>query len=379
MKLIYCICSLQNPGGMERVLLNKVTYLTGRLHWDVTIVTTDQKGRPAFYPFPDAVRMVDLGINYTDDNGKHPLMKIAGYLQRRRRHRKLLTKLLMKERADIVVSLYPSESSFIPDIKDGSKKVLELHFCKFFRLQYGRSGLLGLIDRWRTRQDEKIVGKFDKFVVLTNEDKGYWGQLPNIEVIPNAAMHIGNKYSDSTAHRIIAVGRLDYQKGFDRLIEAWALIQKHKKYKDWNLDIFGQGEWHDMLQQMIERHGLHDNTHINRPTRDIGTEYAKSSLLVMSSNYEGFPMVMIEAMACGLPVVSFDFKCGPKDIIKDGINGLLVPNGNIDALAQAMIKIMDNDTYRKELSLNARQVVSTYSEDTVMAKWISLFNSLVEK
>lgn len=379
MKLIYCICSLQNPGGMERVLLNKVTYLTGRLHWDVTIVTTDQKGRPAFYPFPDAVRMVDLGINYTDDNGKHPLMKIAGYLQRRRRHRKLLTKLLMKERADIVVSLYPSESSFIPDIKDGSKKVLELHFCKFFRLQYGRSGLLGLIDRWRTRQDEKIVGKFDKFVVLTNEDKGYWGQLPNIEVIPNAAMHIGNKYSDSTAHRIIAVGRLDYQKGFDRLIEAWALIQKHKKYKDWNLDIFGQGEWHDMLQQMIERHGLQDNTHINRPTRDIGTEYAKSSLLVMSSNYEGFPMVMIEAMACGLPVVSFDFKCGPKDIIKDGINGLLVPNGNIDALAQAMIKIMDNDTYRKELSLNARQVVSTYSEDTVMAKWISLFNSLVEK
>lgn len=379
MKLIYCICSLQNPGGMERVLLNKVTYIVERLHWDVTVVTTDQKGRPAFYPFPDAVRMVDLGINYTDDNGKHPLLKIAGYLQRRRRHRKLLTKLLMKERADIVVSLYPSESSFIPDIKDGSKKVLELHFCKFFRLQYGRNGLLGLIDRWRTRQDEKIVGKFDKFVVLTNEDKGYWGQLPNIEVIPNAAMHIGNKYSDSTAHRIIAVGRLDYQKGFDRLIEAWALIQKHKKYKDWNLDIFGQGEWHDMLQQMIERHGLQDNTHINRPTRDIGTEYAKSSLLVMSSNYEGFPMVMIEAMACGLPVVSFDFKCGPKDIIKDSINGLLVPNGNIDALAQAMIKIMDNDTYRKELSLNARQVVSTYSEDTVMAKWISLFNSLVEK
>lgn len=379
MKLIYCICSLQNPGGMERVLLNKVTYIVERLHWDVTVVTTDQKGRPAFYPFPDAVRMVDLGINYTDDNGKHPLLKIAGYLQRRRRHRKLLTKLLMKERADIVVSLYPSESSFIPDIKDGSKKVLELHFCKFFRLQYGRSGLLGLIDRWRTRQDEKIVGKFDKFVVLTNEDKGYWGQLPNIEVIPNAAMHIGNKYSDSTAHRIIAVGRLDYQKGFDRLIEAWALIQKHKKYKDWNLDIFGQGEWHDMLQQMIERHGLQDNTHINRPTRDIGTEYAKSSLLVMSSNYEGFPMVMIEAMACGLPVVSFDFKCGPKDIIKDGINGLLVPNGNIDALAQAMMKIMDNDTYRKELSLNARQVVSTYSEDTVMAKWVKLFNSLVEK
>lgn len=379
MKLIYCICSLHNPGGMERVLLNKVTYIVERLHWDVTVVTTDQKGRPAFYPFPNAVRMVDLGINYTDDNGKHPLMKIAGYLQRRRRHRKLLTKLLMKERADIVVSLYPSESSFIPNIKDGSKKVLELHFCKFFRLQYGRCGLLGLIDRWRTRLDEKIVSKFDKFVVLTNEDKGYWGQLPNIEVIPNAAMHMGGHFSDVSFHRVIAVGRLDYQKGFDRLIKAWAFIQKHDKYKDWHLDIFGQGEWHDMLQDMINHLGLSKGISINRPTNQIGEEYAKSSLIVMTSNYEGFGMVLVEAMACGVPAVAFDCKCGPKDIIKDGINGLLVPNGNIDALAQAMIKIMDNDTYRKELSLNARQVVSTYSEDTVMEKWVKLFNSLVEK
>ena len=90
-------------------------------------------------------------------------------------------------------------------------------------------------------------------------------------------------------------------------------------------------------------------------------------------------MVVVEALACGVPAVAFDCKCGPKDLLKDGIKGLLVPNGNIDALAQAMMKIMDNDTYRKELSLNARQVVSTYSEDTVMAKWVKLFNSLVEK
>jgi len=379
MKIIYCIRATYNPGGMERVLLNKVSYLSNRYGWEILIVTTDQQGRPPFYPFPTEVRMIDLGIDYADDNDKGVVMKIAGYLQRRRRHRKLLTKLLMKERADIVVSLYPSESSFIPDIKDGSKKVLELHFCKFFRLQYGRSGLLGLIDRWRTRQDEKIVSKFDKFVVLTNEDKGYWGQLPNIEVIPNAAMHMGGHFSDVSFHRVIAVGRLDYQKGFDRLIKAWALIQKHDKYKDWHLDIFGQGEWHDMLQDMIDHFGLSAGISINRPTNQIGEEYAKSSLIVMTSNYEGFGMVLVEAMACGVPAVAFDCKCGPKDIIKDSINGLLVPNGNIDALAQAMIKIMDNDTYRKELSLNARQVVSTYSEDTVMAKWISLFNSLVEK
>lgn len=143
MKLVYCHCSLYNPGGMERVLLNKVRWICAHTDWEVLIVTTDQQGRPPFYPFPDAVRMVDLGINYSDDNDKRPLGKIAGYLRKRRRHRKALTALLQREKADVVVSLYPSESSFIPDIKDGSRKVLELHYCKFFRLQYGRKGYWG--------------------------------------------------------------------------------------------------------------------------------------------------------------------------------------------------------------------------------------------
>ena len=173
MKLIYCIHSVCNPGGMERVLLNKVTYLVKNYGWDITVVTTDQKGKKSFYPFPKEVRMIDLDINYSDDNSKNVFRKITGYLYRKQLHRKRLSALLEKEKADIVISLYPSESSFIPDIKDGSKKVLELHYCKFFRLQYGRSGLLGMIDKWRTRQDEKIVSRFDKFVVLTNEDRGY--------------------------------------------------------------------------------------------------------------------------------------------------------------------------------------------------------------
>ena len=379
MKLIYCTHSVCNPGGMERVLANKVTYLVRRFNWEILVVTTDQKGRPFFYTFPKEIRMVDLNINYSDDNTKNPIGKITGYLKRRKKHKKQLTALLSKEQADIVVSLYPSESSFIPRIKDGSKKVLELHYCKFFRLQYGRSGLLGLIDRWRTRQDEKIVCQFDKFVVLTREDKGYWGNLPNIEVIPNAAMNLSQDYSDVTKHRVIAVGRLDYQKGFDRLIRAWEIVQKDGKRADWHLDIFGQGEWRDMLQQLIDEKKLNDTTRLNAPTHHIGREYVNSSLLVMSSNYEGFPMVMIEAMACGLPVVTFDFKCGPKDIIRPGENGLLVPNGDIQGLADAMMQVMDDEGYRKRLSANARQIVSTYSEEAVMSQWAHLFTSLVKQ
>lgn len=379
MKLIYCIRATYNPGGMERVLLNKVTYLVEKLHWEVLIVTTDQQGRPPFYPFPASVRMIDLGINYSDDNDKRPLGKIAGYLRKRHRHRKALTALLQREKADIVVSLYPSESSFIPDIKDGSKKVLELHYCKFFRLQYGRKGLLGLIDRLRTRQDERIVRRFDKFVVLTHEDCGYWGALNNIEVIPNAALHIAEKRSDVSAQRVIAVGRLDYQKGFDRLIQAWELVQQTNKYGGWRLDIFGQGEWHDMLQRMIVEKGLSQTARLNKPTNAIWEEYLHSSILVMSSNYEGFGMVLVEAMACGVPTIAFDCKCGPGDIIEDGVNGLLVKDGDIEGLAAAMTRLMSDGAYRRELSANARKVTDTYSEEAVMALWLNLFTSLTEK
>ena len=379
MKIIYCTHSTCNPGGMERVLLNKVTYLSQLPGWKVAVVTTDQHQRPPFYPFPEKVRMTDLGINYSEDNGKGAWKKITGYLRKRKEHKRKLTALLLKEKPDIVVSLYPSESSFIPDIKDGSKKVLELHYCKFFRLQYGRKGLLGWIDKLRTRQDEQIVRRFDKFVVLTNEDRGYWGNLPNIEVIPNAAMHVSDAYSDVMNKRVIAVGRLDYQKGFDRLVQAWQLVRHTGKFTDWKLDIFGQGEWREMLQQMIDKAELQDSVRLNRPTKQIGEEYVKSDMLAMSSNYEGFPMVMIEAMTCGLPVVSFDYKCGPKDIIQPGINGLLVPNGDIQALADAMMKVMEDEAYRKMLSLNARKVVDTYSEQAVMSQWVRLFTSITAK
>lgn len=363
---------------MERVLLNKVNYLVRRLGWEVAVVTTDQHQRPPFYSFPEEVSMMDLGINYSSDNDKNAWRKIIGYLHKRKLHKRKLIALLQKEKPDIVVSLYPSESSFLPDIKDGSKKVLELHYCKFFRIQYGRKGLLGFIDRWRTKQDEKIVRRFDKFVVLTYEDKDYWGNLSNIAVIPNAAMNMSGHFSDVTHHRIIAVGRLDYQKGFDRLIQAWDIVQKNRKYNDWHLDIFGQGEWHDMLQNMIKERGLSETAHINKPTNSIGSEYAQSSLIVMTSNYEGFGMVLVEAMACGVPAIAFDCKCGPSDIIKDGENGLLVHNGDIEGLAEAMMEVMDDENYRKMLSQNARKVVATYSEETVMSKWIALFDSLVE-
>lgn len=379
MKFVYCIHSVGNPGGMERVLLNKVRWLVKHGH-DVVIATTDQKDRPPFYPFPHEVKFVDFNVNYSDDNSLPVHRKIIGFLRRRRIHRKKLSKLLMAERPDFTITLYPCESSFIPDINDGSKKILEFHYSKNFRIQYSRSGILGLLDRWRTRADERLMRNFDQFVVLTTQDAADWKGYNNLSVIPNAAMHLSDQFSCCSEKRVIAVGRLDYQKGFDRLIETWDyLMKQHPELGDWHLDIFGQGEWKEMLQDMISSRNLSQSVRINSPVNDIASQYYRSSMLVMSSNYEGFPMVMIEAMGMGLPVVSFDFKCGPRDIIEDGKNGYLVKNGDIDGLARSMARLMKDDELRKKMGVEARKVTETFSEEAVMARWMKLFNEITTK
>lgn len=364
---------------MERVLLNKVRWLAEHGH-EVVVVTTDQGGRPPFYDFPESVKMMDLDINYSAGNTLPAYRKITGYLRKRRLHRQRLTQILMEERPDITVSLYPSESSFIPDIKDGSRKVLELHFNRFFRLQYGRKGLLGVIDRYRSVNDTNIARKFDSFVVLTEEDRGYWGDMPNISVIPNAAMPLTDgRFSDCTAKRVIAVGRLDYQKGFDRLLRIWASVMRDNSLRDWHLDIFGRGEWSGMLNAMRKSLEMEDYVTIHQPVKNITDEYLNSSILAMTSNYEGFPMVMIEAMSTGLPVISFDFMCGPKDIIDDGGNGIVVKGDDERRFAECLASMMLDESGRKRMGVNSRKIVDTYSEENVMGQWMRLFERITDR
>lgn len=375
MKIVYCTHSVYCPGGMERVLLNKVRWIRENTPWQVIIVTTDQEGRKPFYDFPEGVRIVDLGINYSRGNSLSPFGKITDYFHRRKLHRRRLTDFLMQERPDLTITLYPSEASFVPDIKDGSKKILEFHYSKNFRLQYNRKGLLGLADKWRTRADEKLVRRFDRFVVLTNQDARDWGDIPNMSVIPNAAIPLSSEHSDCLSRRVIAVGRLDYQKGFDRLIKAWRLVMD-KGLTDWHLDIFGQGEWKDYLNNIIHENNLGNCVTVNAPVSDIAAQYTSSSLLAMSSNYEGFPMVMIEAMSCGLPVVTFDYKCGPRDIITPEVNGLIVPNGDIQAFADALVRVMTHTEMRRDMGRAALAVTERYSLETVMKSWNNLFEKL---
>ena len=374
MKIVYCIAGTFNSGGMERVLANKANYLAER-GYEVIIITTDQKERKPFFALSPKILCIDLEVNYADNNNKGFLNKVWYYPFKVRKHKQRLTRFLHILQADIVISMFCNDVSFMTKIRDGSFKILEIHFSKFKRLQYDRKGIWKLADWWRSKMDEIAVRRFDKFVALTHEDKCYWGDLPNIEVIENAK----NEWGDHTAalenKQVIAVGRYDYQKGFDRLIEAWRSV--YERFPDWKLKIIGDGESRNELDILVEKHDLNDVIELKMSVSDILQEYLDASFLVMSSRYEGMPMVLLEAMSVGLPMVAFACKCGPRDLILDGENGFLVPEGDVPMLAERIIQLMEEQDLRNRMGQAAKIKSERYAEPVIMEKWMKLFDNLL--
>ena len=376
MRIIYLIAGTYRAAGMERVLADKANWLAAHGH-EVHVLTTDQMGRPSAFPMDPSIQIQDLGINYEENNGGPFLSKVLQYPLKQWRHRHRLAVILYAIRADIVISMFCNDVGFLPKIKDGSRKILEVHFSRFKRLQYGRKGLWALADRWRSRTDLRHVRAFDKFVVLTEEDKRYWGDLPNITVIPNSTSMKTDSPAKLDSKTVIAVGRYSYQKALDRLIDAWSIVmERFGRNCDWTLRLVGDGEMRSSLESQVARLGLNDSVLLGKVENDMASVYRESSILALSSRYEGLPMVLLEAQAFGVPCVSFACKCGPKDVIRDGENGLLIPEGDVSALAEALYRLMSDDVLRKQMGAAAYRNSEHYDKERIMAQWEKLFRGL---
>ncbi|MBE8712353.1 glycosyltransferase family 4 protein [Sphingobacterium hungaricum] len=376
MKIVYCIAGTHNSGGMERVLANKANYLS-RIGNDITIITTDQRNKTPYFEMDSRIKHYDLNINYCENENKSLVEKLASYPFKQHSHFVRLSAFLKTHKADIVISMFDHEASFLYKIKDGSKKVLEIHFSRFKRIQYGRRGVWKLIDSLRSRRDVLLARKYDSFVVLTHEDKKYWNDLDNMVVIPNANSFEPQSQSSLINKRVIAVGRYDYQKGFDNLIKIWKVVNQY--YPDWSLDIFGDGPLKKSYKRLINDLELNASVSLCPPVKDIEREYIKRSILVMTSRYEGFGMALTEAQSCGLPLIAFACKCGPRDIIKDGVNGFLVEEYDNDIMSEKLMKLMGDENLRIEMGSNAKLMSDNFSLEKIMAIWLELFDTLKSK
>lgn len=376
-KIVYCTPALYMAGGVERVLTLKANYFAYHYGYDITIILTEGKDKPLFYPLSDKVKVVNLNIGFEELWTCSFFKKVFVYLRKQRLYKKLLKHELMSLRPDITISLLRREINFLTSIKDGSKKIGELHVNRsnYRNFEYGETNLLkNLFSKLWMNNLVSNLKQLDKFVVLTEEDHHNWPELDNVIVIPDPLTFSFSTYSPLTEKRVIAVGRYVYQKGFDLLLQSWAIVER--KCQDWILTIIGQGE-------RLQYEALVDELKIDRsrckllgPTERIQEEYMSSSFLVMSSRFEGFGMVLVEAMANGLPVISFDCPCGPKDIIQNHIDGLLVENGNIERLAEAIIWMIQHPEERQKMANKAFENVQRFRIEQIAERWKSLFEAL---
>lgn len=379
MKIIYLFPALDTVGGADRVITEKVNYFAEVFGYEMYVVTAHQNNVPFFFPLSPKVKHIDLNVNFNRQYGLPIWKRAYVYLTLLHEYKQKLKKLLFTIRPDFTITTISRDIDFLHSIQDGSKKIAEAHIAKPFIRNLHKMADEGfvykIIGKIWTHKLEQAIKSFDALVVLTQYDAESWQKTKKAVVIPNSMPFYPQATSSCMSKKVISVGRYDEQKGYDMLIDAWEVV--YRTYPDWHLYIYGDGVLKKDFEQSIKQKHLEQNIFLCAPVKDIEQKYLESSMYVMSSRFEGFGMVLIEAMACGLPCISFDCPHGPSDIIKDEIDGLLVENGNVQLLSQKICRLIQDDTLRQQMGIHARKNVLRYSKESIMQQWKDLFERLL--
>ena len=376
-KIVFCTPALYSAGGVERVVAVKANYFSEHFGYDVTIIVTEGKGEYTFFPVSSRVNIINYELDF-EELWRLPFWKkVIVYLIKQQKYRKKLRADLMRIRPNFTISTLRREINFLTGINDGSFKIGELHVNRAdYRTFNERQS--SIVKRFFSFFWSKSLlahlKQLDRTVVLTDTALGDWPELNNLVKIPDALPFKNDSTNELNYKRIISIGRYAYDKGNDLLLQAWAIIEK--EFADWTLDVYGNGNI-EPYNKIIGELGIDKNRcHLYGPTNDVMKEYLSSSIFLLPSRFEGFGLVIIESMACGVPVVSFDCENGPRSIITDGEDGFLVQPFDIMAYAEKVMQLMRNEELRKRMGANAQKVVSQYDLDIVGLQWKQLFDEL---
>lgn len=373
MKIFYFLYSLKNSGGIERIITLKANYLAQEYGHEVSIVTTDNNTVEPFYSIDNSVKVINLNIDYDKALSYNILYRIFYYKMKERQHKKMIYKLVELEKPDVVISTFGIEMFVLSGLAN-CKKILEFHFSKNSRikeLELARRGLLWKIAENIQRYFQCLaLQKYDKFVVLTEKDKRLWEKAKNIFVINNFIINSNIEVADLACKKVIAVGRFSRQKNFLELLNIWKCVCG--KFPDWKLQIVGTGECKKELMIFIEQNNLSDSIELISPTKNIYDYYLNSSIYVMTSVYEGMPMVLLEAKSCGLPIVAYDCECGPSEIIRNGNDGFLIPEGNRREYIEKLTLLMNDNILRLQMGQESKKDCERFNQRKIMDKWNNL-------
>lgn len=375
MKIVYCTDSLNTVGGVPAVTVRKANALADIPGNKVWIITCCDDTHLSTFPVSDKVNLV--GIKYTN-NLSFPinLFLMPWQIVRLRRR---LKELYLQINPDIVVSTPRIEKWIVASLKGGWSKVIEYHATKHFRVMKADSPGKRIMAHISDFFNYEINANcFDRVVVSTYEDKDMnWKSNDRVVVIPNPSSIQPLRGSPLEDRRVIAIGRLVKEKNFTSLIRAFAYVAN--RFPDWKLDILGEGYDRQSLESQIARLSLENNVFLRGTQTNLSDWLLKSSIFVMTSHYEGLPLVLLEAINYGLPVVTYAFSCGPKDVITDGQNGFLVPECDEKALAYHVCQLIEDKELRKRMGAAAFERAKDFSIEKIMSMWMCLFKELASR
>ena len=359
MNIVYVIEDYSENGGVERIVSMKANTLYREYQHQVTLISVYQDNRPHRYQLDSNIPLVLLHVPFAQKS-TIPGLTTCSRLKTLMTAAVRLNKAIRKINPDVIFFATTLGALLLPFCYHKAKKIYESHLARTYNPYH-------VFFKW-------MEIKADAIICLTKDDAKEYLARNKVCVIPNFINTPQQKVIEYDSKKAIAVGRLEEQKGFDRLIRCWQQIAQ--EYPDWKLDIYGEGSQHEDLQRQINALNLDNQIKLCGRCENMMEIYPKYSLQVMSSHYEGQPMVLIEAQSCGLPSVVFNFKYGASDIIQNEYNGLIVAQDDENAFTEAIFRLIGNPLLRKQLGTHALEIGDKYAKSNIFKKWERLLIEL---
>lgn len=373
MRILYICDALAIYGGLERILVEKLNELSKRYEYEMFLVTANQGQHPIPFPLNPKVTFCDLAIMF---HRQYYVRGVRRLWTKYKLNRLFICKLrqqIQKIQPDVIVCV---RINYLVDVQKVSGNVPVIFESHTSRCEYDFASL-PFHRRIFVHYWQQSVAGVDKVIALTEGDANAWSEInPSVCVIPNVVhLNESGHYSNCQAKSVIFVGRFSEQKDIRSLLQIWEIV--HHRHSEWVLNIYGgYGEEKDELMPLLEQE--EKGICVHEPTPDIFDHYLESSMLILTSLYEPFGLVLPEAMSCGLPVISFDCPYGPADIITDGVDGFLIKNRSIEAFADKVCLLIDNPQLRKEMGKAGVLSSQRYHANQIMPLWQTLFNKITK-